>query len=188
TKILSIYLMAVIFSSLYATFANIKIINSDRQYQSSAFEKIENVIAEYPDAILIGTYLCSLPECPFADSIKFTPTMNDKVVKKLNDFIYFEVDYAKLFYPGIGRKSVKSINSFLESGRDVLLVSHNYYALDMLRLEPLVKTNGQSLYRVLGVTGIECPEPDHRDVKKRDKCLSRFLSNNPKTSQPSAGN
>lgn len=150
-RMLSVILAALVVFSIKSASFNIKAINSDRSEQINAMNIIEPEIAKYPDAVLLGTYRCTLPECAFLYSAEYSKSINWRLSSFFTNHVWLNIGNNKINTFEGGRKEISSLNQYLDAGRVVLLLSREYPSLKLLNIEPLVITEGQSLYRVTGI-------------------------------------
>ena len=169
-RLLSYILGAAMFFSIAVLLFNIDTIDRDRGKQKKDIAAIRLELDKRPDALLIGTHICTLPECGVAHGLWHTPSMNTRLQEKLKNFVWHNIWTNKIYVAGSGWHSLSIVSKQIAEGREVLLLSRDYMPLRSYLLEPLVKNEGQSLYRVLGLSGIECPEINYGKVKKRDRC------------------
>ncbi len=173
-RLLSYILGSSIFFSIAVLFFNIDVINTDRDIQKKDMAAISLELDKFPNAILIGAHTCTLPECGISHGLWHTPSMNARLQESLKNFVWHNIWTNKIYVAGSGWKPLSVVNDYIAEGRDVLLLSRDYTPLRSYILEPLVKNkndnNNQSLYRVLGLSGADCMELYHGNVKKRDHC------------------
>ena len=173
-RLLSYILGATVFFSIAVLFFNIGVIDKDRDEQKKDMAAIARVLDKYPNALLIGTHICTLPECGISHGLWHTPSMNARLQESLKNFVWHNIWTNKIHVAGSGWYPLDIIGRHIAEGREVLLLSRDYMPLRSYVLEPLVKNEdgnqGQSLYRVLGLSDTDCPELNYGKVKKRDRC------------------
>ena len=115
---------------------------------------VKREINHFQNPLVIGTFNCNLPLCALWFGILLVPEMELKMDPITPEFYHFDIFARKLHLPGIGELSVEdtasTINRLVQSGRPVLLVSPPYEHLAQFRLETLLDTPIQNLYRVTG--------------------------------------
>lgn len=153
-RLLSYILGAAVFFAVAVMFFSIDVIDKDRDEQKKDMAAISLELDKFPNAILIGTHICTLPECGMAHGLWHTPSMNMRLQKILKNFVWHNIWTNKIYVAGSGWKPLSALSNYIAEGRDVLLLSRDYMSLCSYRLEPLVKNDGQSLYRVMGLSKI----------------------------------
>lgn len=151
TRILAVAMFLLVISSIELIKFDVQVIMSDRMGSRASINAITPELAKYPDALILGTYRCTLPECALLFNSQFSININWRLRSILKNYVWFEYRGKELYIPNEGFGNISILNQYLNDGREVLLVSRKYRSLNLFDLEPLVITEGQSLYRVTGL-------------------------------------
>jgi hypothetical protein len=116
---------------------------------------IQQEINKFSNPILIGTFNCNFPECAVWFGILLSPTLESRMDKITPTFYHFNIFNKRLHVPGLGETESETatpiINGFFAKQQPVLLISPEYPQLNHFKLELIVKTPVQNLYRISGL-------------------------------------
>ena len=116
---------------------------------------IQQEINKFSNPILIGTFNCNFPECAVWFGILLSPTLETRMDKITPTFYHFNIFNKRLHVPGLGETESETattiINGFFAKQQPVLLISPEYPQLNHFKLELIVKTPVQNLYRISGI-------------------------------------
>ena len=128
--------------------------NHARGQQS--YDAIQTEINKFSDPLLIGTFNCNFKECALWFGMLLVPVMETRMDRVTPNFYHFDVFNKRLHLPGRGEVSpdeaVTIIEALLLQGRTILLISPPYPQLAQFRLEQVLSTPIQNLYRVTGMS------------------------------------
>jgi hypothetical protein len=120
-----------------------------------SFLTIQQEINKISNPILMGTFNCNFPECAVWFGILLSPTLETRMDKITPNFYHFNIFNKRLHVPGVGETESETattiINDFIAKQQPVLLISPEYPQLNHFKLELIVKTPVQNLYRVSGI-------------------------------------
>jgi hypothetical protein len=118
-------------------------------------DAIQQEINKFSNPILIGTFNCNFPECAVWFGILLSPTLETRMDKITPTFYHFNIFNKRLHVPGLGETESETattiINGFFAKQQPVLLISPEYPQLNHFKLELIVKTPVQNLYRISGI-------------------------------------
>ena len=119
-----------------------------RMTANQSLSAIEKEIALHPNALIIGTYRCTLRKCALSFAGAYA-TLHDYLPQYLNNYLYYSIWWQKLVVYGSGWEDPTYLKPILASGTEVLLVSpEGNIGLDRFVLSPIVKTPLQTLYKI----------------------------------------
>lgn len=144
---LALGLSASAFSSAFDS------LHAERLRQDESLAPIQKELGKYPDALVIGTYRCTLPECAISFGQMYSPKLENKLAPILSHFILYNIwdEKHRLVVYGKGGVPLQQVNDYLAAHRDIFLVSPDYPQLAVFKLKEIIKTPTQSLYRVTGL-------------------------------------
>jgi hypothetical protein len=136
--------------SVLVTAIGVKKLSDQRAEMTSAMIEINKELALYPDALIICSFRCALPEYALTMALIFSPQLiSDKTTKKLKNFYDYDIFVGE--FVSVGRPSLpyKSLPEFLSKYSTVLLITpHLYPPLNALPLIPINITRSQSIYKL----------------------------------------
>ena len=113
---------------------------------------IQTELNKYKKPLIIGTYLCFLPECALSLAAEFAPALHKKFGLYLVDFQKFHIFDFQIKKYGESDANVNSLNKYLLEGRDVFLISPKRPQIDVFtNKEILIETPGQNLYKIIKI-------------------------------------
>lgn len=141
----------MVLHSVLATIKGVKTIADQRADMATAMVKVDEVLSLYPEALLICTFRCALPQYALTMALIFSPQLiSDKTSGKLNNFYEYDFFQSKLISPG---KPMLLPNSLLTAPlacRTVFVISPKYYSqLTSFNLVTIYSSVAQSLYLIL---------------------------------------
>lgn len=125
-----------------------------RYKQNEALTKVELVLKQYPDAIVITTYRSNLPlfSTMYGLAPPHAPSLGTSLSPLFNNFYMWDGGIKKLLKYGEPLIPVEIINDYLGQGKTVLLSTPMLYPdLKVFLLEPLVSEGTQQLYKIKGI-------------------------------------
>jgi hypothetical protein len=151
TKLLFVTIVTIMaMHSVLVTAIGVKKLSDQRAEMTSAMIEINKELALYPDALIICSFRCALPEYALTMALIFSPQLiSDKTTKKLKNFYDYDIFVGE--FVSVGRPSLpyKSLPEFLSKYSTVLLITpHLYPPLNALPLIPINITRSQSIYKL----------------------------------------
>src|SRR5215831_617327 len=138
-----------------ATSAAYASLQDDRRSIDESNALIQAEMKKYSNPVVIGTYGCKLAECALAFGAVYSRGLDREVSHVLTNFIYYDIWSTQLSVFGVGWVDLDLVNEYTSKGRDVLLLSRPWAYpkfLNEFRLEPLINTPIQSLYKITSVS------------------------------------
>ncbi len=144
-------LTALVMHSVLVTAIGIKKLTDQRAEMAITMTKINRELALYPDAIIVCSFRCALPQYALTMAFIYAPQLiSQKIKQKLANFFDFDIFELKLISVGEPPRALEFLNELTHNGHDVLLVTPKIYSsLESLDLEPITTQRPQSLYRAL---------------------------------------
>jgi hypothetical protein len=136
--------------SVLITAIGVKKLNDQRAAMSNAMTEIDKELARYPDALIICSFRCALPQYALKMALIFSPQLiTDKIRERLQDF--YDYDIFTREFVSIGKTSLafSLLPTFLDNYDTLLLVTPRLYPpLNNLTLVPLHISPAQSIYKI----------------------------------------
>jgi hypothetical protein len=126
-------------------------LHASRLHMDASLAAVEDELKQHPDALVIGTYHCSLPECALAFGASYAPELEPQLAPILSHFLYYQLWAGNLTIYGEGTVPLQRVSDLLAAHREIFLVSPGYPQLSAFKLTEIIKTPVQSLYRVTGL-------------------------------------
>ncbi len=140
---------------LLPTFIQIDRMRGQRAAQTQALIAINAHLGQYPDALVICAFRCTMPKSATALGLLYAPGLVARpIVKRLLDNFYeYNFLVKQLIVPGYETMDVSDIPAELAKNRKVFLVTpKDYPDLDVFKLKSVTTVPPLSLYEVTGVT------------------------------------
>ncbi len=141
-----------------ASFSTIKAINTDsntHQQGLHSYGSIQHALKQFEDPLVIGAFNCNFLECALWFGMGLVPEMELKTLPIMPNFYYFDIFSKKLHLPGKGeltdQQTAETIAALTLQSRPVLLISPPFPHLGNLKLELILETRIQNLYRIVGL-------------------------------------
>jgi hypothetical protein len=155
-KILAIcWLSLIVITAAASISSSVSAVSRTHQKGLQSHQVIEEQLKQFDNPLLIGAFNCNFAECALWFGIGLVPAMELRMGAVAPNFYYFDVFGKKIHLPGIGELSDQqtsdTITSLTQTGRPIVLISPPYPQLNKLKLELVVTTPVQNLYRVLGM-------------------------------------
>jgi hypothetical protein len=125
-----------------------------RLKQNEALTKVQQVLKQYPEAIVITTYRSNLPlfSVMYGLAPPLAPSLGSTLNPLFNNFYMWDGGIKKLLKYGEPLIPIEILNDFLKQGKTVLLSTPMLYPdLKVFTLEPLVAEGTQQLYKIKGI-------------------------------------
>jgi hypothetical protein len=151
-KLLPIALMSVLtMHSVLVTGIGIKKLNDQRADMTSAMTAINSELRRNPDALIICSFRCALPQYALTMALIYAPQLiSDRTMKNFTNFYDFDIFQSKLISIGRPPKTLKYIDEYVSDGGIVIFVTPKIYPqLQEMNLIPLTSKNVQNAYLYL---------------------------------------
>ena len=152
--------LTLVFATISVTSAATTL-QQNQQKGLQTYATIEGAIKQFNDPLLLGAFNCNFAECAIWFGMTLVPAMEFKMTSVTPNFYYFDIFNKKLHLPGKGelndKQTFETLEQLAQYQRPVLLISPGFPHLSHLRLELVVSTPVQNLYRVLGAAGSPPP-------------------------------
>jgi len=154
-KILAIsWLTTLVSTSAVAVTSSIATVSFTHQKGLESHAVIQEQLKQFENPLLMGAFNCNLAECALWFGMALVPEMELRMASITPNFYYFDIFSKKLHLPGRGeltdQETRETILIITKQPRPVLLISPPFPHLNKLKLELIVSTPIQNLYRVLG--------------------------------------
>ena len=158
-QIIAVAWLAVLLQATYtSTVVGYRAVQMIHRTGAQSVTAIQQEIDRFQSPLVLGTFNCNFPACALWFGMLLVPEMELKMDRITPEFYHFDIFSRKLHVPGVGELSgedtARAVNRLVQSGRLVLLISPPDEHLALFRLETLVDTLIQNLYRL---TGFEQP-------------------------------
>ncbi len=140
---------------LLPTFKQIDRMRIQRVAQQRALNVINAEIDQYPDALVICAFRCTMPKYATALGLLYAPGLSTRPIIRtlLANFYEYNFLAKQLITPGYDTMDVSDIPAELSKNRKVFLVTpKNYPDLDVFKLKLVTASPPLSLYEVTGVS------------------------------------
>ena len=125
--------------SVSLTIVGVKKLADQRAQMSIALSEINRELALHPDALIICSYRCALPQYALTMAFIFAPQLiSKKTTEKLNKFYDYDIFQSQLIAVGLPPKDWKNMDEYIADGGVIILVTPKIYPqLRDLKLRPL---------------------------------------------------
>lgn len=122
-----------------------------REEMTVAMADINKILTQLPDAIVICSFRCALPQYALSMALLYAPGLiTDKTTASLRNFYDFDIFVSRLLLPGRKALSSEDIVAMVREGHKVILVSpHLYPELQAFKTQALFMKKSQSAYIIL---------------------------------------
>ena len=137
--------------SMALTARGIQKLTLQREEMTVAMADINKILSQHPDAIVICSFRCALPQYALSMALMYAPGLiTDKTTASLRNFYDFDIFVSQLLSPGREALLSNSIVNIVEKGRLVILVTPQLYpGLGVFATQPLITHRAQKIYKVL---------------------------------------
>jgi hypothetical protein len=133
----------------------IKAVSNTHQQGMQSQRSIQHALKQFDDPLMLGAFNCNFLECALWFGMGLVPEMELKTAAIMPNFYYFDIFSKKLHLPGKGelsdQQTAETMAALMRQTRPVLLISPPFPHLAKLKLELLLSTPIQNLYRVTGL-------------------------------------
>jgi hypothetical protein len=145
---LSVLVFLFVLHSTALTLSSIKKLTNQRADMSVAMAAIHQKLESYPDALVICSFRCALPEYALTMAFIFAPQLiSEKTTARLKRFYDFDIFQSKLISPGLPPTTLDLLIKQVIENQDALLVTPQIYpALIKYNKTILLEYKAQSLY------------------------------------------
>jgi hypothetical protein len=156
-KVLAVgWLAVVMITVVVATSASLSAVRVTHQKGLQSHALIQEQLKHFENPLVMGAFNCNLAECALWFGMALVPEMELRMTALTPNFYYFDIFSKKLHVPGRGELTDQQTNEMIlnltQNSRPVLLISPPFPHLNKLRLELIISTPVQNLYRVLGLS------------------------------------
>jgi len=152
SRVCLVILLAV---ASFSTFKAIKTVSNTHEQGLQSYRSIQHALKQFEDPLVLGAFNCNFIECALWFGMGLVPDMELKTTPIMPNFYYFDIFSKKLHLPGKGelsdQQTAETIAALTRQTRPVLLISPPFPHLAKLKLELLLSTPIQNLYRVTGL-------------------------------------
>jgi hypothetical protein len=144
----NVLVVLFVFHSIALTLSGIKKLTNQRTDMSLAMAAIHQKLESYPDALIICSFRCALPEYALTMGLIFAPQLiSDKTTQRLKRFYDFDIFQSKLISPGSSSVTLDFLFKKIKNNQEILLITPKIYpALIKYQKTILLEYNEQSLY------------------------------------------
>ena len=137
--------------SIALTVRGVQKLTVQRTEMTIAMSDINEALAQNPDAIVICSFRCALPQYALSMALTYAPGLiSDKTTATLRNFYDFDIFVSQLLSPGRKALSSRDIVTMVRDGHKVILVSpHLYPELQAFKTQAWLKHKSQSAYIIL---------------------------------------
>ena len=139
----------------FSTVKAIKTVSNTHQQGLQSHHSIQQAVKQFDNPLVLGAFNCNFLECALWFGMALVPEMELKTTPVMPNFYYFDIFSKKLHLPGKGelsdQQTAETIAALMGQTRPVLLISPPFPHLDKLKLELILSTPVQNLYRVVGL-------------------------------------
>ena len=147
------WLVTIITTAVAATSSSLSAVRITHQKGLESHALIREQLKRFDNPLVIGAFNCNFAECALWFGMALVPKMELRMAPITPNFYYFDIFSKKLHVPGQGeltdQQTRETIVLLTQQARPVLLISPPFPHLNKLRLELIVSTPVQNLYRVL---------------------------------------
>ena len=152
----SLYCLVILLAvASFSTVKAIKTVSNTHEQGLQSHRSIQHALKQFDDPLVLGAFNCNFLECALWFGMALVPEMELKTASVMPNFYYFDIFSKKLHLPGIGeisdQQTAETIEALMRQTRPVLLISPPFPHLDKLKLELILSTPVQNLYRVVGL-------------------------------------
>ncbi len=151
TKVLFLTVVTImVMHSVLVTAMGVKKLNDQRAEMTSAMIEINKELALYPEARIICSFRCALPQYALMMALIFSPQLiSDHTAKKLKNFYDYDIFQSKLIFIGQPSLNIDFVLKCSYEKHITLIVTPKLYdQLSVLQPEPLIRYIAQSLYKI----------------------------------------
>ncbi len=149
------YLVILLAVASFSTVKAIKTVSNTHQQGLQSHHSIQQAVKQFDDPLVLGAFNCNFLECALWFGMALVPEMELKTAPVMPNFYYFDIFSKKLHLPGKGelsdQQTTETIAALTGQTRPVLLISPPFPHLNKLKLELILSTPVQNLYRVVGL-------------------------------------
>lgn len=141
----------LVIHSVLITLTGINKLAQQRVNMTAALIEINEKMSHYPNALIICSFRCALPQYALTMALIYSPQLiSKKIIEKLENFYDYDIFQSTLISIGRAPQSLSVLTSVESSNQPILLITPTVYAgLDTLNLLNLVSQKAQSLYLVI---------------------------------------
>jgi hypothetical protein len=149
------WLSIIIIGASFSTITAIKKISANKQIGLHSYALIQKDIQRFQNSLVLGAFNCNFANCALWFGMSLVPEMELRMASVTPNFYYFDVFSKKLHLPGKGElndaQTNETIQTLIEQGRSVLLISPPFPQLNKFKLKLITETPIQNLYQILGI-------------------------------------
>jgi len=135
-----------LFAGAYSTFNLMTTLSDSRALRSEEFRKISGVLEMYPDALVICSYRCGMPQAAISFGVGYT---DGKLEQNARPFLNNYTDVRHAIYQPNQDYSADKINELIQNGKKVMLLSLNKGDwLQYFDKNPILFLSKTTLYRI----------------------------------------
>ena len=150
-----LFLVILLTIASFSTFKAIKTVSNTHQQGLQSYRSIQHALKQFDDPLVLGAFNCNFLECAVWFGMGLVPDMELKTLPIMPNFYYFDIFSKKLHLPEKGelsdQQTVDTVALLMLQARPVLLISPPFPHLNKLKLELILETRIQNLYRVTGL-------------------------------------
>ncbi len=137
--------------SMALTVRGIQKLTVQREEMTIAMADISKILAQHPDAIVICSFRCALPQYALSMALIYAPGLiTKKTMARLRNFYDFDIFVSLLISPNHEPLSSAVVLDLLKEGHSVVLVTPRLYPqLSVFKTEAILTHKAQSLFQVL---------------------------------------
>ena len=137
--------------SMALTARGIQKLTLQREEMTVAMADINKILTQHPDAIVICSFRCALPQYALSMALLYAPGLiTDKTTASLRNFYDFDIFVSQLISPIHKLKPYSFVLDMIQNEQEILLVTPRLYPqLNVFQTQLLLMNSAQSVYKVL---------------------------------------
>jgi len=134
--------------TIHGTVTGLSYLHGKQQIQNAGLEAVRNELRKHANPLVLGSDNCILPECAMVFGLAYAPALEKNAAPLLENFRYYNYINRNIKVDGEGWVGPARIDSYIQQGREVFLVTPTLPGPYTSSMQPLVVTPTQSLYKV----------------------------------------
>ena len=148
-------LVILLLVASFSTVKAIKTVSNTHEQGLQSYRSIQHALKQFDDPLILGAFNCNFLECAVWFGMGLVPDMELRTSSVMPNFYYFDIFSKKLHLPGKGelsdQQTAETVTALTQQKRPVLLISPPFPHLNKLKLELVLETRIQNLYKVVGL-------------------------------------